>query len=74
MLFTVFEGYHSIREIVLGLLANAHKLQHLGINYVVKRSTLSEANERRISTVFEEIYQDVYNRHQRAFSGQPFKQ
>lgn len=63
MLFTVFEGYHSIREIVLGLLANAHKLQHLGINYVVKRSTLSEANERRISTVFEEIYQDVYNRH-----------
>lgn len=26
MLFLAFEGYHSIREVVLGLLANAHKL------------------------------------------------
>ncbi len=31
MLFVVFEGYHSIREVILGLLANAHKLSHLGL-------------------------------------------
>jgi transposase len=63
MLFAVFEGYNSIREVVLGLLANAHKLQHLGLNYVVKRSTLSEANQRRTSKVFEEIYRGLYERH-----------
>ena len=33
MLFLAFEGYHSIREVVLGLLANAHKLSHLGLPY-----------------------------------------
>ena len=61
MLFSVFNGYHSIREVILGLLANAHKLNHLGLSYIVRRSTLSEANMRRTSKVFEEIYLDLYN-------------
>ena len=30
MLYASIEGYHSIRETILGLLANAHKLSHLG--------------------------------------------
>ena len=47
MLFVALEGYHSIREVILGLLANAHKLSHLGLSYVVRRSTFSEANQRR---------------------------
>ncbi|HEU0227586.1 MAG TPA: IS4 family transposase [Arachidicoccus soli] len=63
MLFTVLEGYHSIREVILGLLANAHKLKHLGLDYLVKRSTLSEANIRRSSKVFEEIYGKLYESH-----------
>jgi hypothetical protein len=63
MLFGVLEGYHSIREVVLGLLSNAHKLSHLGLSYLVSRSTLSDANARRKSAVFEEIYMDVYRRH-----------
>ncbi|WP_289054053.1 DUF4372 domain-containing protein, partial [Carboxylicivirga marina] len=46
MLFVALEGYNSIREVVLGLLANAHKLSHLGLSYIVKRSTFSEANKR----------------------------
>jgi hypothetical protein len=62
MLFSVIEGYHSLREVVLGLLSNAHKLSHLGLSYSVRRSTLSEANARRKSAVFEEIYMDVYKR------------
>jgi hypothetical protein len=60
MLFVAFEGYHSIREVILGLLANAHKLSHLGLSYLVKRSTFSEANQRRSSKVFGEIYMSVY--------------
>jgi len=60
MLFSVIEGYHSLREVVLGFLSNAHKLSHLGLFYLVRRSTLSEANARRSSSVFEAIYMDIY--------------
>lgn len=63
MLFIAFEGYQSIREAILGLLANAHKLSHLGLSYVVRRSTFSEANQRRSSKVFGEIYMSVYRKH-----------
>ena len=63
MLFVAFEGYHSIREVIFGLLANAHKLSHLGLSYLVKRSTFSEANKRRGSKVFGDIYLSVYKKH-----------
>ena len=62
MLFSVLEGYHSLREVILGLLSNAHKLSHLGLCYLVRRSTLSDANARRKSAVFEAIYMDVYRK------------
>lgn len=65
MLFVCFEGYHSIRETILGLLANAHKLIHLGLHYLVKRSTFSEANMRRSSKVFGDLYMSVYRKHAR---------
>lgn len=63
MLFVAFEGYHSIREVIVGLLANAHKLSHLGLFYLVRRSTFSEANQRRSSEVFGDIYKSVYRNH-----------
>ena len=63
MLFVAIEGYHSIRDVILGLLANSHKLQHLGLGYLVKRSTFSEANKRRVSVVFGDIYMSVYRKH-----------
>ena len=63
MLFVAFEGYHSIRETILGLLANAHKLSHLGMSYLVRRSTFSEANGRRSSIVFGDIYMSTYRKH-----------
>ena len=63
MLFIAFEGYQSIREAILGLLANAHKISHLGLSYVVRRSTFSEANQRRSSKVFGDIYMSVYRKH-----------
>ena len=62
MLFVALEGYSSIREAIIGLLANAHKLSHLGLSYIVRRSTLSEANQRRNSKLFGEIYMEVYLR------------
>ena len=68
MLFVAFEGYHSIREVIVGLLANAHKLGHLGLNYVVRRSTLSEANQRRSSKLFGDIYKEVYLRNRESLT------
>lgn len=63
MLFAVLMRYDSLREIIIGLMAEASKLQHLGVNYLVRRSTLSEANNRRSSAFFGEIYQSLFKRY-----------
>jgi len=62
MLFVALEGYHSIWEGIVGLLSNEHKLGHLGLGYIVIRSTLSETNNRRSSRIVGEIYMEVYLR------------
>ncbi|TRZ77520.1 MAG: DUF4372 domain-containing protein, partial [Deltaproteobacteria bacterium] len=51
MLYTVMEGCSSLREVIVGLLADARKLGHLGLDYLPKRSTYSDANKRRPSQV-----------------------
>lgn len=61
MLYGVLMRFDSLREIVIGMLSEAHKLRHLGIDYMVKRSTLSEANKRRDSDFFAQIYFLLYN-------------
>jgi hypothetical protein len=63
MLFSVLEGYHSIREVIIGMLSNSHKLSHLGMDYMIRRSTLSDANKRRNSIVFGDIYMNTYRSH-----------
>ena len=63
LLFAVLMRYDSLRETVTGLMAEAQKFQHLGINYLVRRSTLSEANNRRSSSFFGEIYQSLYQQY-----------
>lgn len=63
MLYVTLEGFQSIREVILGLLSNAHKLSHLGLSYLVRRSTFSDANQRRSSKVFEDIYMCIYRKY-----------
>ncbi|CAN5474447.1 IS4 family transposase [soil metagenome] len=63
MLYTIFNRCTSIREVVTGILACQSKLQHLGVRYSIRKSTLSDANGRRSSSVFEAIYVDLYNRY-----------
>lgn len=60
MLYSVFEGVSSLREAVIGMLANSYKINHLGLESMPKRSTLSDANKRRSSKVFEDIYMKLY--------------
>ena len=68
MMFVSLNGYQSIREVITGFLANAHKLGHLGLDYIIRRSTLSDANKRRSSEVFGHIYLDVYQKHSKSLS------
>ena len=63
LLYGVLMRHDSLREIVVGMLSEANKLQHLGIAYMAKRSTLSEANNRRSCNFFEQIYFSVYKKH-----------
>ena len=36
--------------------AEAYKMHHLGVNYQIRRSTISDANNRRSSDFFKDIY------------------
>jgi IS4 transposase len=63
MLYCIFNDCTSIREVVTGLLACESKLFHLGVNYSVRRSTLSEANSKRTDSVFEAIYKVLYSQY-----------
>ena len=68
MLYAIFEGVSSLREVVIGVLANSSKIIHLGLNSMPKRSTLSDANKRRSSKVFEDIYMKLYQENRRFLS------
>jgi hypothetical protein len=56
MLFSCYGHCHSLREVVTGMRALEGRLQNCGINYFPARSTFSEANAKRDSKVFEDIY------------------
>lgn len=56
MLFACFNRCNSIREVITGLQANYHRLQHLGLQNTPRRSTLSDANQRTSPEFFEELF------------------
>jgi len=60
MLYATFHKCTSIREVTTGMQACVHRLDHLGLNYCPRKSTLSDANRDRPSEVFEAIYMDLY--------------
>ena len=61
----VIMRFDSLREITASTLAEARKLNHLGITTMPRRSTLSDANARRPEAFFEAVYRDLLasNRH-----------
>ena len=56
MLFGILKHFDSLRELEIGMKAEAHKLGHLGMNCLVRRSTLAEANMRRPQEFFASVY------------------
>jgi len=64
MLYAVFNHCTALREVTTGLLAWEQRITHLGLRHYPRRSTLSDANNRREAIVFEEIYKKVFEQYQ----------
>src|SRR6266540_5228556 len=65
LLYGIFNRCNSLREVVTGLQAWEQRVLHLGIDYHPRKSTVSDANTKRTSEVFEVIYRDLYNKYSR---------
>jgi len=63
MLYATMSGVSSLRELSTVLLACEGRISHLNLKHFPKRSTLSDANRKRTSEVFGEIYSKLYKRY-----------
>lgn len=68
MMFCVLSGSTSLRETCMGLEAYEGKLNHINIKEVPARSTLSDANKRRASSAFQEVFNHLNTRYRGAIS------
>lgn len=63
MLYAVLNNFNSLREVVSGFVTTVTRLRHFGLNYIVRRSTLSDANKRRSSEFFASVYAALWERY-----------
>lgn len=63
MIYAIISGISSLREITSIILACEGKINHLGIQHFPRRSTISDANMKRNSEVFGDIYRSLYKRY-----------
>jgi hypothetical protein len=73
MIYVVLSGCNSLREITGIMLACEGRLNHLGIKYFPKRSTISDANRKRSSNVFADIYFGLYHKYRKIISDSRLK-
>lgn len=73
MLYSAFQRCTSLREVTTGLMACQQKLLHLGIFYVPRRSTLSDANRDRPSEFFASVYKGLYSHYFKSLPDSRFK-
>ncbi|MEJ7736806.1 MAG: DUF4372 domain-containing protein [Chitinophagaceae bacterium] len=72
MTFSVLSGSTSLRETCIGLEAYEGKLNHINIKEVPPRSTLSDANNGLVSSVFQEIFNYLNSKYQGSISDSTF--
>ncbi len=63
MLYAQLGHFDSLREVELGFLSAASRMNHFGMDYMVRRSTLSDANARRSPAFFEAVYNALYEQY-----------
>jgi len=68
MLYTIFARCTSLREVQTGLELCNGKLNHLNLERVPARSTLSDGNKNRSSKVFETLYLSLYEKYKSIIS------
>ena len=68
MIYAITSGVSSLREITSILLACEGKINHLGLEYFPKRSTISDANKKRSSEIFRDIYNELYKKYRKFLS------
>lgn len=68
MIFATLSGCTSLREVSSIMLACEGKINHLGLTRFPKRSTLSDANKNRPSTLFAALYSQLYDQYKQFLS------
>ena len=68
MIYVVLSGCNSLREITSIMLACEGRINHLGIQNFPKRSTISDANRKRRSEVFSDIYFGLLDKYRKIIS------
>jgi hypothetical protein len=63
MIYATLSGVSSLRELSTVMLACEGRISHLNLKHFPKRSTLSDANKKRSSEIFGEIYSFLYKRY-----------
>lgn len=73
MLFCSFAKCTSLREVSGAMLGLSGKTKHFQLQHIPKRSTLSDANKRRESSVFGSIYNQLLRKYGHHFSDSRIK-
>lgn len=73
LLYSVFNNCNSLREITTGMLASEQRLIHLGVRFHPRRSTISDANNRRNAEIFGQIYFKLFERYAQFLSDSRIK-
>jgi hypothetical protein len=68
MIYAVLNTCTSLREVSTGLLAWENRINHLGIRFHPRRSTISDANNRRSEEIFARIYEQIVRRYRSVLS------
>ncbi|MDD4149889.1 MAG: IS4 family transposase, partial [Bacteroidales bacterium] len=68
MVFCAFAKCSSLREVSGAMLGLAGKTKHFQLNYIPRKSTLADANKRRDSDVFGQIYNKLLKQYSHVFS------
>jgi hypothetical protein len=68
MIYVVLSGCNSLREITGIMLACEGRINHLGIRHFPRRSTISDANRKRSSKIFSDIYYGLYHKYRKIIS------
>lgn len=63
MLYATLSGVSLFRELSTILLACEGRITHLNLQHFPRRSTLSDANSKRGSNVFAEIYNELFKKY-----------